>query len=420
MAKRKPNRKRPSKRVPKVRIVRPSNRPFQLRYDCPIEKRQVRISTGTRNEAEAERQKAELQAKLLLGLETRQRRDVVLDPEMEWADFREQYRTLHLATVRDSSAMHAESRLDLAERILKPRTLGDVADPNAPQRLQPRLLAGDQSRRKKPRSPHTVRGYMGCVLAAVNWAHLHGWLPNAPKIRKLKVPKMKVMKGRPITEAEFKRMLKSTPSEVGEEAAESWCYLQRGLWHAALRLDELMHVSWDIPGTIRPAWKDGQLPVLDIPAAMQKNDTEESIPLLPWFEAVLLETPPERRAGWVFNPMSLQLRLGRKVRHKRPDAEWVGRVISRIGKAAQILVEQADERTAQPTKHATAHDLRRSCGERLREAGVPPLVICRVMRHASWETTRKYCAPGDVQRDAEVLRAALDGLGREREKKNAD
>ena len=35
------------------------------------------------------------------------------------------------------------------------------------------------------------------------------------------------------------------------------------------------------------------------------------------------------------------------------------------------------------------------------------VVIARVMRHESWETTRKHYAPGDVQRDAEVLRATL-------------
>jgi len=162
------------------------------------------------------------------------------------------------------------------------------------------------------------------------------------------------------------------------------------------------------------------LPVLDIPAAMQKNDTEENIPLLPWFEAVLAETPAERRKGWVFNPMSLQLRLGRKVRHRRPTAEWVGKIVSRIGEAADIVVEQADERTGRPTKYATAHDLRRSCGERLREAGVPPLVICRVMRHASWETTRKHYAPGDVQQDAAVLRDVLDEASKDGRRKKAD
>ena len=139
----------------------------------------------------------------------------------------------------------------------------------------------------------------------------------------------------------------------------------------------------------------------------QIGQNQESIPLLSWFEAILLKTPAENRKDWVFNPLSLQLRLGRKIRHHRPDAEWVGKVIARIGKAAGIIVEPADERTGRPIKHATAHDLRRSCGERLRNAGVPPLVICRVMRHVSWETTRKHYAPGDIQKDAAVLRSII-------------
>ena len=196
---------------------------------------------------------------------------------------------------------------------------------------------------------------------------------------------------------------------VGDEAAESWRHVLRGLWESALRLDELMHVSWDSPGTIRPVWQKGRHPVLDIPAALQKNDTEENIPLLPWFEAVLLETPEGQRTGWAFNPASLQLKLGRKAEPRRPEAEWVGKVIARIGETAGVEVEPADERTGRPIKYATAHDLRRSCGDRLREAGVPPLVICRVMRHASWETTRKHYAPGNVQSDAEVLRSVLAG-----------
>ncbi|MGQ9505089.1 MAG: tyrosine-type recombinase/integrase, partial [Thermogutta sp.] len=110
---------------------------------------------------------------------------------------------------------------------------------------------------------------------------------------------------------------------------------------------------------------------------------------------------------------------GRRVCHGRPDAEWIGKVVSRIGKAAGIVVELADERTGRPTKYATAHDLRRSCGERLREAGVPPLVICRVMRHASWETTRKHYAPGNIQQDAEVLKAHLGTVGHRPETKTA-
>jgi len=326
---------------------------------------------------------------------------------MAWPDFREEYSRLQLATLRDDSALHAESRLDICERILTPRTLDDVANGEALHRLQAALLAGEESRRGKPRSPYTVKGYVGAVLAALNWAHLQEWLPSVPRIRRVKVGKFKAMKGRPIATEEFERMLDKTESVVGELAAPTWNYLLRGLWESALRLEELMHVSWDIPGTITPVWRRGALPVLDIPAAMQKNDTEESIPLLPWFEAVLLETPPDDRTGWAFNPASLQTRIGRKARHDRFDAEWVGKVISRIGKKAGVIVEQADERTGRPVKYASAHDLRRSCGERLRDAGVPPLVICGVMRHASWETTRKHYAPGDVQKDAGVLRELL-------------
>jgi hypothetical protein len=81
---------------------------------------------------------------------------------------------------------------------------------------------------------------------------------------------------------------------------------------------------------------------------------------------------------------------------------------SRAGRIdACLIVEPADEPTRRPIKYATAHDLRLSCGERLKEAGVPPLVICRVMQHSSWETTRKHYAPGDIQKDAEVPRAML-------------
>ncbi len=103
-------------------------------------------------------------------------------------------------------------------------------------------------------------------------------------------------------------------------------------------------------------------------------------------------------SGWIFNPLSLQTKLGKQVRFERPNAEWVGKVIGRIGQAAGMIVELGDEKKAIKLKYASAHDLRRSCGDRLRNAGVPPLVICRVMRHSSWDTTRRHYVPGDVKR----------------------
>lgn len=63
-----------SKPPPTVRMAKPKGRPIQLRYTCPNEGREIRISTGTTNEADALEQKQKLEAKLLLGLEARPRR----------------------------------------------------------------------------------------------------------------------------------------------------------------------------------------------------------------------------------------------------------------------------------------------------------------------------------------------------------
>ncbi len=168
-----------------------------------------------------------------------------------------------------------------------------------------------------------------------------------------------------------------------------------------------MHLHWSDQRYIVPKWKRGELPVLAIPATMQKNQTEESIPLLPLFEKLLLETPAVQRFGWVVNPVSLQIMLGRRVRQQRADAEWIGKVITRIGKAAGIAVRPAvgDD----DAKWASAHDLRRSCAARLVSAGIPEREVARVLRHASIETTRKHYAPGTVQESAGIIRKRLAG-----------
>lgn len=413
MAKRKASADGSEKRVPKVRIARPTARPIQLRYTCPDEQREIRISTGTTDEDEAQQQKEKLEAKLLLGLDAKPKKKAVRGPRMPWEDFRELYSQLQLSTLRGRSIESAESRLDIAERILKPKTLADFAHREALQTLQTRLLAGDEGRiregekKPRPRSAHTVNSYMAVYKAAISWAHYQGWIESKPAVRKVKASKLKTMKGRPITTEEFERMLDATVLIVGEAAAASWKHVLRGLWTSALRLDELMHVSWDDAAAIQPVWKRGRHPVLRIPHEMQKNATEEEIPLLPWFDQLLQKTPKANRAGWVFNPLSMNGMFNRPARVNRASAEWVGKIISRIGEKAGVVVEPGDESRVKPAKFASAHDLRRSCAERLLDAGVPPIAIARVLRHASWETTRRHYAPGDVQKDALLLRRAL-------------
>ena len=77
----------------------------------------------------------------------------------------------------------------------------------------------------------------------------------------------------------------------------------------------------------------------------------------------------------------------------------VSRVISAIGKQADILVNSAEK------KYASAHDLRRSFGTRW-ASRVMPATLQLMMRHKSIETTLKYY----VSRDADVVAEELWAL----------
>ena len=103
--------------------------------------------------------------------------------------------------------------------------------------------------------------------------------------------------------------------------------------------------------------------------------------------------------------MSLQTKIGRAVRHQRPDPDWVGKIISRIGNAAGIAV-RADAGRGE-SKYASAHDLRRSCAARLGAAGVREREVNRVIRHAGVQTTRRHYAPGTVHESAGIIRQRL-------------
>ena len=147
---------------------------------------------------------------------------------------------------------------------------------------------------------------------------------------------------------------------------------------------------------------------LFIPHHLQKNATEESIPLLSWFETVLLETPDEFRTGRAFNPGPVTHSQGRPSKPRRPNADWVGKVISRIGERAGIVVHEGDPRTGRKPRYASAHDLRRSCTQRLMDEAVPAELIQRVLRHASFETTKRHDAGQDVQRDAKAIKNIVE------------
>ncbi len=389
--------RKPTPKPPKVRLAKPAGRPFQVRYTDPQTGREVRISTGTNDEPTALLQLEAVKAKFTLGIDPRpQPKAVKNDQTMTWESFRDSYTRLKISTFRSENAMDAaEVRLDICEAIAKPRTLGDMTKPAMLARLQAELLAGSGSPRNSkpgavpiPRSAHTVVSYMTTLIAALNWAHGMKWIPERIDFNMLETDDPD--KGRPLVAEEFERMLEAVPKIVGDGSAASWRYLLRGLWESGLRLEEAMNTAWDIDGSIVPHWPAKGLPVLHIPGKMQKNRRAQDIPTTPAFAALMAETPPEQRTGWVFNPAA------RRGWNRRMSPEQVGRIITLIGKRANIAVNAAG-------KPASAHDLRRSFGQRMADANLPIRDLQAIMRHASMSTTEAYYLRDRVQDQAQRI-----------------
>ncbi|MCY2994788.1 MAG: tyrosine-type recombinase/integrase [Planctomycetota bacterium] len=74
----------------------------------------------------------------------------------------------------------------------------------------------------------------------------------------------------------------------------------------------------------------------------------------------------------------------------RLTTERVSRNIAKIGEMAKVIVRQPDKETGRRIKYASAHDLRRSCAERLINAGISAETLMVIMRHKDFATTRKF------------------------------
>jgi len=326
--------------------------------------------------------------------------------------------------------------------------------------LQLRLLAGDAGR-CDVRAPTSVNSFMASVMAFVRFCVSRGWLTAVPHVEKFSVDE--VMKGRPISQDEFERMIAATSKVVGKETVASWEFVLRVIWESGFRVGDVMDFHWHDERHIRPVWgQNGQYDVLVVPSS-QKNGRVQEIPLLSGLKAVLGTIPMDRRQNWVVNPAptdsqprksdnwfrptdedlaemvqrfsnseiarkcgvsdtsvrkwmsvaglirrstsaikrnrisDVELLAFRKRASSEPiringrmTVERVGRVISDIGREAGIVVREADQRTGQKLKYASAHDLRRGFAVRLINAGVSAETLKMVMRHESFATTERY------------------------------
>ncbi len=152
--------------------------------------------------------------------------------------------------------------------------------------------------------------------------------------------------------------------------------------------------------------------MLRIDAAAEKGNRNRLLPVAPEFCRLLQRVPADKRRGKVFSvphPKS-----GRPL----PMGE-VSALLTRIGKAAGVKVrtkvkskidpETGERRPVEMVKFASAHDLRRSFGERWAER-VLPKVLMELMRHESIGTTMRFYVGQNAQRTADAAWAAFEAV----------
>lgn len=399
--------------APVVHLSRVAGRPIQMWY-LDARDRKVRRSAKTYDLGEAEDERRKWEATLVLGLpETDSGK--LAGPGMAWDDFREEYRRKKLVTMKNRGAQEAELRLDLAAKIVGPKTLCDMAD--ALDRLQADLLRGKCGRYKikvdgreiqRPRSPASVRSTMRTVIAALNWATKkpRQWLQNVPRIDLMRVDVSDEMKGRPLVGEELDRFYAAIEKVVPKDHVAAWTFFVKCVVASGLRLSELMAMTWDQPHTIRPVFRKGALPEIFLPAHLQKNSKRETIPMTPWLAELLGAIPEDQRTGYVFHLPS------RRPPFARLKEDRVGKLLTAIGRRAGIIVDEGDPRTGSKVKYASCHDLRRTFATKLAEAKVDPRIIQTVMRHSSIAVTERYYISTRTQQDAGNM---WDTLGHDRD-----
>ena len=466
---------------------------FVLKFYCPILAKRIRRNCGTRDRREARKIQRECQERLLNGEYVAtdgaiSASHVVLlnksptIPENHsdrsdgptWQECYDRYLENRRSRVRTDSLVEIVSRLGIAERIFEAQSeelrrpegllMSDIATLEKLEYLQERLLAGDECR-YETRSPHTVNSVLRAVMAFMRFCKGRDWVREVPDVQRVEFNE--VMKGRPISEDEFQKMLDVTILVVGKDSAASWIFAMQVLWESGFRVGDLMDFSWDNPRHIHPIWptQANRLPTIAIPSS-QKNGRVQEVPMLPGLEALLCNVPEDQRTGWVVNPKAIefdfhggdesfrpstsdlrrlssrcsnsmiaricgvteaavrkwfgQLKISGdrliqdcrpiseseierfranadrkptdKLRHVtvRMTKERVSRIISLIGKKADVVVQVEDSRTHHRVKYASAHDIRRGLAQRLINIGVSSETLKVVMRHKDFATTEKH------------------------------
>jgi len=374
-----------------------SDRPLSLRWIDPGTGKPRFKSSGTKSKKEAERAAAKLEHDLRNG-------SLATNVRMPWQDFVVKYSQQVLpGKALKTQAMYG-TVFNVIDRLVKPDRLGSL---NAT-----RLDEFSALLRKEGKAEATIKTYLAHLRGSLVWAKKMKWIREIPEFPEvLRAPKGScVMKGRAIVREELDRMLRATRRVVGPKVAKHWRRLLVGLWWSGLRLGEAVVLRWDGLSSGLLVDMSGRRPMLQIDAEAEKGHRDRLLPLAPEFCRLLSRVPAEKRRGKVFSvphPSS-----GRQL-----PCDEVSVILCKIGRRAGVKVRtkiksRLDKATGErkPTevvKFASAHDLRRSFGERW-SGLVMPKELGELMRHENPNTTNKYYVGRNAQKTADVCFAAYE------------
>jgi integrase len=331
-----------------VYVLRPKDRPtLQLQWVDPDTGARKSRSAGTDDPAQAENARADLEYELNHGL--------AREPsKMPWETFRQFYDEEKLAGTRVATRKKAGYVFDSFEKLARPRTLGTITERTLSQYATQLRTNGCR--------PATIQGHMAYLRAALRWAADQKFILAAPKIIMPKVPKKRNI--RKISAEEFERL-------IGKAPTTHWHAFIATAWYTGMRRNEMLDLTWGNRGMPHIDFKENRI---WIPAAYNKSDEDQWLPLHPQLAEILKALPDQ--CGFLFLFRNAPREVSRK--------------FSKLARSLGLKI--------------TLHDLRRSFGSRYAPHVSAP-VLQRLMRHADIKTTLEFYTVVDDVLDEAILKA---------------
>jgi integrase len=358
----------------KVYVIHRNQTEYLLRWKQPGTQRWREKSARTTSLSEATKLAGQLEAML-------NTTGFVDADRITWDEFVKRYELEHLAERAPRTATAFGTSNNHVKRIIKPRRPDDITTESLAVLVQ-------ELRDVRKIRPASIACHLAHLRALLRWGQSHRLLERVPQFTMPRKPKGATrMRGRPITEEEFDRLLVAA-EKYRPHDTEAWLFFLRGLWLSGLRLGEALQLSWDRDEGLSVEIRNGR-PFLRIKAEAEKGNKNRILPTTPDFGALLLTVPEGERCGRVFKINGL-------LTSEPITVNRVSRIISAIGKKAGVVVNK------EQGKFGSAHDLRRAYGTRWAKR-LKPFELKTLMRHESIETTERYYVDLDADEFAKEL-----------------